>query len=84
MSSRLLKKPSSFVLTRHSRLTISRASTDVKSFGDCRLTGRTNVALFLHRAVRLIILRVADLVAVFLNSLWRLTVSSRIVMKNVG
>jgi hypothetical protein len=65
----------------------SRPFSDVKSFGDCRLTGspaRTNVALFLHRAVRLIILRVADLVAVFLNSLWRLAVSSRIVMKNVG
>ena len=32
--------------------------------GHCRLTAspaRTNVALFLHRAVRLIILRVADL-----------------------
>ncbi|WHZ25505.1 MAG: hypothetical protein OJF51_000300 [Nitrospira sp.] len=44
-------------------LTDSRPSADVKRFGHCRLThspARTNVVLFLHRTVRLIILRVAD------------------------
>jgi hypothetical protein len=50
---------------RHWALTDSRPSADVKTLGHCRLTdspARTNVALFIHRAVRLIILPVADLV----------------------
>src|SRR5690242_1725560 len=51
----------------HSPLTISRASIDVKNRGYCRLTdspARTDVALFLHRAVRLLRRR-ADLSTVF-------------------
>ncbi|MDI3464817.1 MAG: hypothetical protein OJF50_003638 [Nitrospira sp.] len=64
----MLKKATNFVLaslTRHWALTGSRPSANVKTLGHCRLTdspARTNVALFLHRAVRLIILRVADLI----------------------
>ncbi|WHZ28282.1 MAG: hypothetical protein OJF51_003080 [Nitrospira sp.] len=45
----MVQKPSSGVLAGHCRLTDSPA--------------RTNVVLFLHRTVRLIILRVADLAA---------------------
>ena len=61
----MLKMAASGIPARHGPLTISRPSTNVKRFGHCRLTdspARTDMALFIHRAVRLIILRVADLV----------------------
>ena len=50
----------------HWAFTNSRPSANVKRFGHCRLTdspARTNVVLFIHRTVRLIILRVADVAA---------------------
>jgi hypothetical protein len=68
-----LKKSSSGVPSRHFPLTKTplltglAASHKHEDLGHCRLTdspARTNVTLFLHRAVRLIILRVVNLAPV--------------------
>ena len=67
----MLKKSANGVLARHSRLT--------KTLGAYRLDGVHKHGALFHRAVRLIILRVADLAEPCLwnGAAWRVGVASR-------